>query len=173
MSALFIQQFKCLVKNDILDWVKKGLIKTTDGNVVDYAYIEKHIKRVCNFFNVKMIAYDRWNSSDLIRRLTEDEVTEMIQYRQGFSSMSAPTKQIEVLALQGKLNHANNEVLAWNVSNVAIKKDPSDNIKIDKSISAERVDGAVSLAMALGIAIKDIEEKPEESIYNTRGLLEL
>lgn len=26
------------------------------------------------FFNVKMIVYDRWNSSDLIRRLTEDEV---------------------------------------------------------------------------------------------------
>ena len=71
------------------------------------------------------------------------------------------------------MNHANNEVLAWNISNVAIKKDPSDNIKIDKAISSERVDGAVALAMALGIAIKDIEEKPEESIYNTRGLLEL
>ncbi len=152
------------------DWVKKGLIRTTDGNVVDYDFIESHIKRICSFFNVKTIAYDRWNSSDLIRRLTEDEVTEMIQFGQGFSSMSAPTKQIEVLALQGKLNHANNEVLAWNVSNVAIKKDASDNIKIDKSISAERVDGAVSLAMALGIAIKDIEEKPEENVYEKRGM---
>lgn len=155
------------------DWVKKGLIKTTDGNVVDYAFIEKHIKRVCNFFNVKMIAYDRWNSSDLVRRLTEDEVTEMIQFGQGYASMSAPTKQIEVLALQGKLNHNSNEVLNWMCSNVVLRRDPSDNIKIDKDKSSDKVDGMVALAMALGIAIKDIEEKEEESIYNTRGLLEL
>ncbi|MGL5725004.1 terminase large subunit [Cetobacterium sp.] len=155
------------------DWVKKGLIKTTDGNVVDYAFIEKHIKRVCNFFNVKMIAYDRWNSSDLVRRLTEDEVTEMIQFGQGYASMSAPTKQIEVLSLQGKLNHDKNEVLNWMCSNVVLRRDPSDNIKIDKDKSIEKVDGMVALCMALGIAIKDIEEKEEENIYDSRGLIEL
>ncbi len=156
------------------DWVMKGLIKTTDGNVVDYAFIEQYIKRVCSFFNVRMIAYDRWNSNDLVRRLIEDEVTDMIQFGQGFSSMSAPTKQIEVLALQGKLNHANNEVLAWNISNVAIKRDPADNIKIDKNISSERVDGAVALAMAIGVAIRDIDiEEDNSSTYNERGMLDI
>ena len=156
------------------DWVMKGLIKTTDGNVVDYAFIEQYIKRVCSFFNVRMIAYDRWNSNDLVRRLIEDEVTDMIQFGQGFSSMSAPTKQIEVLALQGKLNHANNEVLAWNISNVAIKRDPADNIKIDKNISSERVDGAVALAMAIGVAIRDIDtEEDNSSAYNERGMLDI
>lgn len=155
------------------DWVKKGLIKTTEGNVVDYAYIEKTIKRVCEFFNVKMIAYDRWNSNDLIRRLTDDEVVELIQFGQGYASMSTPTKQIEVLALQGKLNHASNEVLNWMCSNVVLKKDPSDNWKIDKEKSSEKVDGMVGLAMALGVALKDIEEKPEINIYQERGLIDL
>ena len=155
------------------DWVKQGLIKTTDGNVVDYSFIERDIKRICNFFNVKMIAYDRWNSSDLIRRLTDDAVVELIQFGQGYASLSAPTKQIEVLALQGKINHANHAVLAWNISNVAIKTDPAGNIKIDKNISSERVDGAVALAMALGVALKDIKEEDTESIYNSRDLLEL
>ena len=152
------------------DWVKKGLIKTTEGNVVDYAYIEKTIKRVCEFFNVKMIAYDRWNSNDLIRRLTDDEVVELIQFGQGYASMSTPTKQIEVLSLQGKLNHASNEVLNWMCSNVVLKKDPSDNWKIDKEKSSEKVDGMVALAMALGVALKDIEEKPEENVYEKRGV---
>lgn len=152
------------------DWVKKGLIKTTDGNVVDYAYIEKTIKRVCEFFNVKMIAYDRWNSNDLIRRLTDDEVVELIQFGQGYASMSTPTKQIEVLSLQGKLNHASNEVLNWMCSNVVLKKDPSDNWKIDKEKSSEKVDGMVALVMAFGVALKDIEEKPEENVYEKRGV---
>lgn len=152
------------------DWVKKGLIRTTEGNVVDYDFIQADIIRLCNFFNIKMIAYDRWNSSDLIRRLTEAEVTDLIQFGQGYSSMSAPTKQIEVLALQGRLNHGNNEVLAWNISNVAIKRDPADNIKIDKNISSERVDGAVALAMALGICLKDTEEEQKVNVYEKRGM---
>lgn len=154
------------------DWVKKGLIKTTEGNVVDYAFIEKSIKRVCNFFNVRMLAYDRWNSSDLIRRLTDDEVVELIQFGQGYASMSAPTKQIEVLALQGKINHASNEVLNWMCSNVVLKKDPSDNWKMDKDKSVEKIDGMVALAQAIGIAIKDIKEKEEINIYQSRGLLD-
>jgi len=155
------------------DWVKKGLIKTTEGNVVDYAFIEKSIKRACNFFNVRMLAYDRWNSSDLIRRLTDDEVVELIQFGQGYASMSAPTKQIEVLALQGKINHSSNEVLNWMISNVALKKDPSDNWKIDKYKSSEKVDGAVALAMAIGISMIDKKDEDKTSIYESRGLLDI
>lgn len=155
------------------DWVKKGLMRTTEGNVVDYSFIEKKVKKICNFFNVQMIAYDRWNSSDLIRRLTDDAVVELIQFGQGFASLSAPTKQIEVLSLQGKLNHGSNEPLSWMCSNVVLKKDPSDNCKIDKAVSTEKVDGMVALAMALGVALKDIKEEDTESIYNSRDLLEL
>ncbi|WP_418186744.1 terminase large subunit [Aliarcobacter lanthieri] len=154
------------------DWVKQGYIKTTTGNVIDYSFIERDIRRLAEFFNIKMIAYDRWNSSDLIRRLTDDEVSEFIPFGQGFASMSAPTKQIEVLSLQGKLNHGNNPVLNWMNSNVVLRKDPSGNIKIDKDKSTEKVDGMVAEAMALGVAIKD-EIKEETNIYETRGLREL
>ena len=155
------------------DWVKKGLMRTTEGNVVDYSFIEKKVKKICNFFDVRMIAYDRWNSSDLIRRLTDDAVVELIQFGQGYASMSTPTKQIEVLSLQGKLNHGSNEPLNWMCSNVVLKKDPSDNWKIDKAVSTEKVDAMVALAMALGVALKDIKEEDTESIYNSRDLLEL
>ena len=154
------------------DWVKQGLITPTDGNVVDYNVIEDKIKRLCKFFNVQMIGYDPWNSSDLVRRLTQDEVVELIQLRQGFT-LSSANKQIEVLALQGKLNHAKNEVLGWMCSNIVLEIDKNDNYKLDKKASIEKIDGIVALSMALTLAIKDIEEKEEESIYNTRGLLEL
>lgn len=154
------------------DWVKKGLITVTGGNTIDDKQIRKDINDLREKFNIKMIAYDPWNSSALVTRLTEDEA-EMIEFRQGFASMSMPTYQIEILAMQGKLNHGNNEVLNWMCSNVVLRRDPSDNIKIDKDKSTEKVDGMVSLAMALGVAIKDIEEKEEENIYNTRGLIDL
>jgi len=95
---------------------------------------------------------------------------DMVPFGQGFGSMSTPTKQIEVLSLQNKLNHGDNQVLNWNCSNVVLKRDPADNVKIDKDKSTEKVDGMVSLAMAIGIAIKDVEEKEDENVYEGRGL---
>jgi phage terminase large subunit-like protein len=155
------------------DWVKNGIMQVTDGNVIDYAFIQKQIEQDAEKFNIKMMAYDRWNSSDLITRLTNDGTVELVQFGQGFASMSAPTKQIEVLALQGRLNHGNNEALNWMCSNVVLKRDPSDNIKMDKSTSVEKIDGMVALAMSLGICMIDTKEEEKELIYNERGLIDL
>lgn len=154
------------------DWVKEGLILTTEGNVIDYDFIERDIKELCEKFNVKSIAYDRWNASSLVTNLTNDDVVELIPFGQGYSSMSAPTKQIDVLALQGRLNHGDNPVLNWMCSNVVLKRDPADGIKIDKSKSIEKVDGMVSLAMALGIALIDKKEE-DTNVYEHRGMRSL
>ena len=146
-------------------WVKQGLITATEGNVIDYAFIEHQIKADCEKFNVKEIAYDRWNASQLVTNLDNDGVSQMVQFGQGFASMSAPTKQIETLVLQEKLNHGNNPVLTWMMSNVTLKKDPTDAIKIDKAKSSEKVDGVVALAMALGVKIASkIEVKATPNI---------
>lgn len=152
------------------EWYKDKLIKATAGNVVDYDFLERDIKRVCEFFNVQMIGYDPWNSSDLVRRLTDADVVELIKIRQG-TSLTASNKQIEILAMQGKINHGNNEVLNWMCSNVVINLDSNDNYKIDKQRSVEKVDGIVAMSMSLKLAMADIEEKEEENVYEKRGML--
>lgn len=155
-----------------LDWVKKCLITPTAGNVIDYDFIFKDIQDLAEKFDIKMLAYDRWNSSDLIKKLTEEDMTDLVQFGQGYASMSSPTKQIEVLSLQEKLNHGNNEVLNWMCSNVVLKRDPAGNVKIDKDKSIEKVDGMVSLAMSLGVCIIDTQDE-EVSVFEERGLRDL
>lgn len=152
------------------DFVKDGLITTTDGNSIDYDYIEKQILQDCTDFDVKMIAYDRYNSTHLIQKLTESECTEMIPFNQTTTWFNAPIKELELLAHQGRLNHANNKVLNWHCSNVVLIKDSNDNVKFDKARSIEKIDSMVSLAMALGIAIKDIEEVDAPPVYEKRGM---
>lgn len=149
-------------------WVSDGYIKTTKGNVVDYEFIEEDIKKDVEKFNVKLIAFDRWNSSSIITRLENEGIDNLVGFGQGFASMSAPTKEIETLVLQKKLNHGNNPVLNWMCSNVAIKRDPSDNIKIDKAKSSEKVDGMVALAMSIGMYQSDRTED-EDFAYEDRG----
>lgn len=177
VSRFFIpkDQMRERVRRDkvpYLDWLRDDLIIATDGNIIDYGFIEKEIKILAEKFDIQMLAYDRWNSSSLVTNLTNEEVVELIPFGQGFASMTAPTKQIEVLAIQENLNHGNNDVLNWMCSNIVLKRDPSDNIKIDKEKSTEKVDGMVALAMALGICILDTEVE-EVNVYEERGIRSL
>jgi phage terminase large subunit-like protein len=56
-------------------------------------------------------------------------------------------------------------------SNVQAKRDPSDNIKFDKSKSSDKIDGMVGLAMAMGAYMMSRETPSSDSVYNERGII--
>lgn len=148
-------------------WVQLGHLIMTPGNVTDYAYIKKKVMDLCTQYNVISIAYDRWNSSQLVIELTEEGVP-MNPFGQGFASMSAPTKELEKMVLNKEINHSGNPVLKWMCSNVLLKEDPSGNIKIDKGNSKDKVDGMVALVMAIG---EMMTAEDQTSVYESRDML--
>jgi phage terminase large subunit-like protein len=93
----------------------------------------------------------------------------MESFGQGFASMSAPTKELERMVLDKKINHAGNPILRWMCGNLQMKLDPSGNIKMDKAKSKEKIDGMVALAMAIGSYMS--REEDGESNYEDRGML--
>jgi phage terminase large subunit-like protein len=133
-------------------WVDQGYITATPGNVVDYDQIRVDINELNTVYNVREIAIDRWNSSQLTTQLMGDGFT-MVPFGQGFASMTAPTKEVEKLVLGRTLRHLNNPVLRWAASNVAVLQDPAGNLKPDKSKSTERIDPMVAGIMATGRAM--------------------
>lgn len=151
-------------------WADEGLITATDGNVIDYAFIRDAIQRDAERFRIKRMAFDRWNSTHLVQELQADGF-DMVGFGQGFASMAAPVRELEKLILGEELAHGGHPVLRWMISNIAALSDPAGNTKFDKSKSGDKIDGAVALAMALGIAIA--EEVKGPSVYETRGVLTL
>ena len=150
------------------EWKQAGILNVTEGNVVDYSYIEDFICRLGERYRIQGIAFDRWNATQLTQNLANEDF-EMIQFGQGFYSMSAPTKELEKLILEKKLAHNGHKILDWNMDNIVVRRDPAGNIKIDKAKSTEKVDGAVALVMALSRALLHSEQAT--SVYETRGLL--
>ena len=146
------------------DWTRQKFIRATQGNVCDYNFLKEDIKKDCEKFNIKQIAYDRWNSTSLVTDLLSENIP-LVKFGQGYASMSSPTKELEILILQKKLNHGNNPVLKWMCSNIQIQTDPAGNIKLDKEKSRDKVDGMVALVMALGVCIIDNEPEKEFKIY--------
>ena len=151
-------------------WERQGHIMTTEGNVVHYGFIEQFICQLNERYNIREIAYDRWNASMMVQNLQDDGFT-MVPFGQGYKDMSPPTKELMRIVLEGKLNHGGHPVLRWNMDNAFVRTDPAGNLKIDKEKSTEKVDGAVALVMALDRAMKN--QSSAESVYNTRGLLVL
>ena len=151
------------------EWIADEYIKATPGDVQDYEYIRQDINTIIEDYDLQSIAFDRWNSSQLIIQLSQQDGIPMSQFGQGYRSMSAPTKELEKLVLKKEINHLKNPVLRWQCENVQLQTDPAGNIKINKQRSSEKVDGMVALVMALGEMMTD--ESPGDSIYDERGIL--
>ena len=150
-------------------WVKRGLLLCTDGNVVDYAFIEKFVDELGARFNIREIAYDRWGATQMSQNLERLGFT-VVPFGQGFASMSPPTKELMRLSLTGKIAHGGNEALRWMADNIFVRTDPAGNIKPDKEKSSEKIDGIVALVMALDRAIRCGNEVTT-SVYDERGIL--
>ena len=149
-------------------WEKQGFLQTTEGNVVHYGFIEKFICELGEKYNIREIAYDRWNATQMVQNLEDDGYT-MIPFGQGFRDMSPPTKELMRLVLEHRLAHGGHPVLRWNMDNAFVRTDPAGNLKIDKQKSTEKVDGAVALVMALDRAMKN--QNGGGSVYDERDMI--
>jgi phage terminase large subunit-like protein len=148
-------------------WEKQGFIKTTEGNVVHYGFIEAFIEELGKKYNIREIAFDRWGAVQMVQNLEGLGFT-VVPFGQGFKDMSPPTKELMKLTLEEKIAHGGQPVLRWMMDNIFIRTDPAGNIKPDKEKSTERIDGAVAIIMALDRAIRN-GGKIGTSIYDIEG----
>lgn len=130
-------------------WEREGHLIATPGNVVDYEAIRKTLNEWGAEFDVREIAFDPWNATDLVTRLQEQDGFTCVQMRQGFGSLSAPTKSLEKAVLSKSIRHNGHPVLRWNIGNISIESDPAGNLKLSKKTSTERIDGAAALVNAV------------------------
>jgi len=133
------------------EWKKGGLITATPGNAVDYAFVEEEIRRLCREYDVHAIGFDPWRAQKTQQNLINDGLP-VVDFRQGFLSMSPACDEVERAIVTGKFYHAGNPILRWNFDNVAVVRDAAGNRKFDKSKSRDKIDGAVAALMAVRFA---------------------
>jgi len=152
-------------------WCHAGLITDTPGNVIDYAWIIDQVQKDAKEFDLQEIAFDRWGATLIYQQLS-DLGMQVVEFGQGFASMSPPSKELEKLILAGKICHGGNPVLTWMADNVVVVEDPSGNIKPAKNRSTEKIDGIVALIMALDRALHG-ESNNRVSRYEREGIRSL
>lgn len=153
-------------------WVREGLLTLTPGNVADYDFIRQQINADRERFAVKAVAYDPWNSTQLVNDLVADGAP-MVMHRQGFASMSSPTKELQRLLREGtaerpRYRHGGNPLMRWQVDHFAVDMDPAGNVKPSKKAASDKIDGVVAGIMALDGATR--AQPTRASVYEERGM---
>lgn len=149
-------------------WVREGYITVTDGNVTDYDYILHDLDELMQTYNVTAVAYDPWNAAQVAAKLAERGAN-LQAFTQTIGNFAYPTKEFARLVGLGAIDHYDNPVARWMLSNVVIKQDVNGNARPDKAKSAEKIDGIVAAIMALGQMLSDNGDGA--SVYESRGLL--
>ena len=132
------------------------MLCTTPGRAIEYEFIAHQLRAVFDSYDVRAIAFDRYNMRFLRPWLdragfTEAELERFIEFGQGFVSMSPALRELESMLLAKKLRHGNDPLMTMCAANAVTVSDPAGNRKFTKSKATGRIDGMVALAMAVGV----------------------
>jgi phage terminase large subunit-like protein len=147
-------------------------IEAVPGRSIHPRAVALRIAELTGRFKVQGIAYDRWGIDNLLREFDEiglqahkdgekGDGLRLVPWGQGFKDMSPAIDALETAVMHGELVHPGNPVLTWNVGNAVAVMDPAGGRKLDKSKARFRIDGAVALAMALGLKDRERDEPPK------------
>jgi len=150
-----------------LDWAKTQtpygpLLRLTDGNATDYDVVRRDINEISKQFTVRQMGIDPWNAQHIAQQLQADGY-EVVAFRQGYGSLSSPSKYLEACVLQQRWRHANHQVLAAHAAAVAVEMNHAGDIKPSKAKSTERIDGMLGLIEAIGLWQTATAPKPEQN----------
>lgn len=142
-------------------WVRDGFMLSTPGPAVEYDFVARDIGRITEGMDVRKIGFDRHRMKQLETELGRQGVSLPFEpFGQGFVSMAPAIDRAEVEFLHGRFRHGMHPVLTMCAANAIVVLDPAGNRKLDKSKSTGRIDGMVSLAMAVGVMAQD-QAEPE------------
>ena len=130
-----------------MDWHE--FLEVTPGNVTDYNFVKAKILELKDIYNIQSIAFDRWNSSQLVLELIELGV-KMSPFGMGYKSLSPAAKEIESKILERNFIYFNDPVIRWQFGNVQLMTDPAGNIKPAKDKSIDKIDTIMAACMAIG-----------------------
>jgi len=140
-------------------WEKQGYIRAVPGASINYADVGRDIVDILEGCNVQSVAFDRWRFDLLLKEFNDLGVDLPLKpFGQGFKDMAPAIDTLESLLLNEQIAHGDNPVLTMCMANSRIEQDAAGNRKLNKQKATGRIDGAVALAMAIGVMPQLAEE---------------
>lgn len=148
----------------IQDWVDRGYVTATEGDVIDYSAVKAAVIGDAKHFDMQRISYDRMFAGQIVQELdAELKGIDIVPVAQTFYGLSPASKEMERMWKAKEMRHDDNPVMRWMASRVEVKTDDADNIrpvKPNRRTSSARIDGFQAAVTGLdGIVRTSLEQK--------------
>lgn len=170
-------------------WAAEGYITPVDGAVIDKTYVAQQVKEIVAAHDVECLAFDPAGMADFqkacgdiglaVWRYEGDDKPagdglKLVPHAQGTRvvfedrqlCMPRSIERLEDRILKGRITIDVSPVTYSCAANAQIVADGQNNRAFDKRRSRGRIDGVVTLAMAVGASTTDIEALDSGSIYD-------
>jgi len=163
-------------------WAKQGKLLLTPGRTIDYSFLAEQVRKLKLKYKIRAFAFDPWRINDFLRELralgidchdpltmeefkkfcvdkkpnivnTMSDKILLVKHMQGYKEMTPSINVLEKELLNARIRHGMHPIMTMCAANAVIIADGSENKKLTKSKSNGRIDGIVSLCMALGVAV--------------------
>jgi len=150
------------------DWINRGHLIATEGDIIDYQVIEDDTIDHCRAFDTETAGYDPWGATQLAQNLDAAQI-EIVEIPQTVKQLSEPMKWLHACTKAGRVHHDGNPVLSWMMSNVVAREDRNENVFPNKENRHSKIDGAVAGIMCMSLLMDSGER--DDNVYDHRGLI--
>ena len=148
-------------------WVKKGLMRLSNGNKIDTKDVEEWFIELAQKKKLypSFIGYDRWCAREVVNNM-KDNFGEscMVEVKQYAKVLSNPLKMLAEDFKSKRIIYNNNDITKWCLTNLSVKTDVNGNIQPVKAVhQTRRIDGAMAILDAY-VAYQDNKEEYRNAV---------
>lgn len=140
------------------DWVNRGHLVQTSGNMIDLRQISDDIVQDADLFVIQEVAMDAWGSREIAPALQAEGFT-VIDVPMTTRNLSEPMKLLAALIDAGRFHHDGNLATVWMFANVEVFEDRNENMFPRKASAERKIDAAVAAILAIGRAMVGTEHQ--------------
>jgi phage terminase large subunit-like protein len=149
------------------EWLRRGELVATPGNMTDYTVIEADLRADCERFDVQEIVIEKYGALHLASNLATAGVPVRLEGKQ-VKTFTPPARELEARIKAGQLRHPGTSFLTWQISNVCVerRRDGSLLPTKDAAESPRKIDAVDALLLALsGLVAAPTTPAREPSIF--------
>ncbi len=142
------EKLSAKTKQPFLRWAETGLVIATDGDVISYDVIKKHLLEDAGKYQIQELRFDPYNAEQLVQQLENSGIF-CVEFKQHFHLFAAPSKEFELAIKEQRFLHPSNPAFNFQLESVKLRIDADLNAFPSKKLSSGKIDSIMATIMGL------------------------
>lgn len=132
----------------VSQWIADGWLIEHEGDQIDLPEIQDAILKLSKEYDVRTWAFDPTFAKQMSQVLSNEHGLPMFEFTQAAKFYNEPIRRLLSELKAGTVKHEDDPCLAWQASNLLIRRNSKDEWMPDKGASESKIDAMVALLMA-------------------------